>query len=405
LNEKLKVALIGNMNNNNFSIMRYFRDLGVDAYLVLTKEDGNGCLSHFIPENDTTQFDKWSPFIINTGVDLRIASICRSVQLKKIVSEFDICIGSGLTLSAFAKLGRSLEIFYPYGVGIEFIGEQNVRDGYPKVNFIKRWFRLHMRKKMIIGLKQTHLCICPESTLTQQTFKELNIPFEGLGIPMVYNNESSLGSINLNKEVRVLIDQYVKRDCILFFCHMRHDQEVKIHDIYLEGFAKFLMRSNSKKAILFLVKYGKDIDETKNKIVQLGISDNVVWLPVMSRREIIYILDKYVTFGFNNFEGRMWGGTGWEFLASGVPFFHYFNTTEEEFQMNFRSPLPPFFNTRSSEEICEKLIYLTHNKDELNAISIEMKKWFEKFGGIGLAKIWMELIIDVYRKNKIESYK
>ena len=34
----MKVALIGNMNNNNFSIMRYFRDLGIDAHLILFKK-------------------------------------------------------------------------------------------------------------------------------------------------------------------------------------------------------------------------------------------------------------------------------------------------------------------------------------------------------------------------------
>ena len=49
----MKIALIGNMNNNNFALMRYFRILGADAHLLLYSNDGKGELSHFKPECDT----------------------------------------------------------------------------------------------------------------------------------------------------------------------------------------------------------------------------------------------------------------------------------------------------------------------------------------------------------------
>ena len=38
----MKIALLGNMNNNNFALLRYFRDLGFDAHLLLFKNDGTG---------------------------------------------------------------------------------------------------------------------------------------------------------------------------------------------------------------------------------------------------------------------------------------------------------------------------------------------------------------------------
>ena len=54
----MKIAFVGNMNNNNFAIMRYFRDLGADAHLVLWADDGRGPLEHFVPENDTWEIDR-----------------------------------------------------------------------------------------------------------------------------------------------------------------------------------------------------------------------------------------------------------------------------------------------------------------------------------------------------------
>ena len=54
----MKIALIGNLNNNHFSLMRYLRDLGFDTYLLLYMEDGKGTNAHFIPENDSWNIDK-----------------------------------------------------------------------------------------------------------------------------------------------------------------------------------------------------------------------------------------------------------------------------------------------------------------------------------------------------------
>jgi len=46
----IKVLLIGNMNNNNFSIMRYLRDLGIDAHLFLMNNDYTKTLTYLPPK-------------------------------------------------------------------------------------------------------------------------------------------------------------------------------------------------------------------------------------------------------------------------------------------------------------------------------------------------------------------
>ena len=65
----LRVAILGNMNNNGFAIMRYLRDLGVDAHLFLYRNDGIGSLDHFKPENDSFEIDKWNNYIHNSDFD------------------------------------------------------------------------------------------------------------------------------------------------------------------------------------------------------------------------------------------------------------------------------------------------------------------------------------------------
>ena len=64
----MKLGLIGNMNNNNFAMMRYFRDLGADAHLLLYSNDGKDSLNHFTPEADTWEIEQWTPFIHQTDI-------------------------------------------------------------------------------------------------------------------------------------------------------------------------------------------------------------------------------------------------------------------------------------------------------------------------------------------------
>lgn len=387
----MKVALIGNMNNNNFAIMRYLRDLGLDAYLLLTKEDGVGVLSHFIPENDTNNIQLWKQFIINTNVSIREASIKKNRELKTIISNFDICIGSGLTPAAFYKIDKGLDVFYPYGNGIEYVGSQNIRDGFPGIPFYKKIFRFYLRRNAIKGLYKTKKCLCPEYSITSMTYKELGIHPVNIGIPMYYNKEKVQDILNIG------IDKYDLK----LICHTRHDLE-KDHIKYLKGFKLFLEEQTLHKPILILLNYGRHVDKTKDDIKRLGLEDNVLWLDKMSRKDL-GVLIQDIDFGFCEFQNQMWGGTGWEFLAAGVPFFHYFDVSPEEFKNNLKSPIPPFFSTNSPQEICDKLIYYTQNKKELELISQQMKEWFEDFGGIGLAQKWKELIEDIYNSKQLEA--
>ena len=137
----IKIALIGNMNNNNFALMRYFLDLGADVDLLLFADDGRGSLAHFHPSCDTWYIKKYKKHIKYLGAPNRFVSIIgndfpwiiyfwlkylinffskkkqatvfhppNNKKIKKILSNYQIIIGSGIVPSLLQKLDIKLDI-------------------------------------------------------------------------------------------------------------------------------------------------------------------------------------------------------------------------------------------------------------------------------------------------------
>jgi hypothetical protein len=396
----MKVALIGNMNNNNFAVMRYLRDLGVDAYLLITDDDGIKSNAHFIPENDTINIERWRAYIKKVPIGV-YRSVFRqsSTEIQTILQEYDFLIGSGMTPVIVQKARRKLDLFYPYTVGVEFISDSSFKHqrNRLKKKYIKLIFRYligqYLKILMKRGLTNCSKIITTELEVTGKTLNELGLKYDALDIPMLYNKEN-FNELPSN-EKNIFNNQY---DLVLF-SHVSHVTGKNKSPI-LESL-KLIKQKSEKNIVLFLVEYGSTIENTKSEIKRLEIEDKIVWIKPGSRVEIIKKLIN-VDIGFGEFEGYMWGGCGWEFLASGVPFFHYIKMNQKEFNDILNYPMPPIFNTISPEDICEKILYYCENKVELNKISIEMKEWFDLYGGIGLAKKWKSLIELIYQNNKNE---
>ena len=175
----MKIALIGNMNNNHFAMMRYFRDLAADAHLFLYEGDGVGSLEHFNPEDDTFNIEKWEMFIHQTKItnsfyqalpqpwkfffttlyNLRYAILKKggyikyatNDYIKATLSGYDkiICNGYGPGILGLAKI--KIDVFNPYCIGVEGIesGSFNKRK-----NSLLSLLSRKARKKQIEGIKK-----------------------------------------------------------------------------------------------------------------------------------------------------------------------------------------------------------------------------------------------------------
>jgi len=107
----MKVALLGNMNNNHFTVARYLRDNNIDVNLLLFDND----YKHFHPSNDsfTKEYQKFC-FNLNWGSGesfLRTSS----QKIRNDLSEYDIIIGCGSSPAFCYKGNIKLNIFRPYG--------------------------------------------------------------------------------------------------------------------------------------------------------------------------------------------------------------------------------------------------------------------------------------------------
>ncbi len=241
--------------------------------------------------------------------------------------------------------------------------------------------------------------------LTRQTFHEIGKDFSPLAIPMVYNREvppaadlpPSLGEMKRHLagyELRIL-------------SHARHlwvrgpansAEAVKMHlkynDWLIRGFARFLANNSSVRALLLLLEYGEDVQASKHLIAELGIGANVMWLPKMSRKEILCLLG-FCDIGvgqFGNERGLLWGGTGWEVLASGRPLLQTLNFTNDEYRKFFGHDLPPILDVKCPDDITRYLEDFTRDRVKYIAIGKRSKEWFETNNGIGLAKKWLDLL-------------
>ena len=81
----MKVALIGNMNNNNFAMLRYFRDLGLDAHLFLFEEDGRFASAHFAHTSDTHFVQKYAAHITRTSIHNHMSQVLGGNFISRIV--------------------------------------------------------------------------------------------------------------------------------------------------------------------------------------------------------------------------------------------------------------------------------------------------------------------------------
>ena len=166
--------------------------------------------------------------------------------------------------------------------------------------------------------------------------------------------------------------------------------DVKKNNILIEGFAKYVKtnKSNNYTVKLFLVDYGPDVLHSKNLIKKLHIEAYVTWLPKMSRKEIMLLLE-YVSLGCSELGGLLWGGIGWEFLSKGVPFFHYLENSKDAFP---NSTIPQFLNVQTSEDIAVHLYNYEISPEKYKKMGKSSKEWFYKYNGEGLVIKYMDFL-------------
>ena len=441
----MKIGLIGNMNNNNFALMRYFRDLGVDAHLLLYINDGQGTISHFKPEYDTWDIEKWAPYILQTnipnapvsaldfplswlvagramfrtclGLQEGWAQCVSRRQIRNAYTGFDRLVASGISPATLLRANLRLDIFYPYSTGVEFLetGEfvAQFSTGSKYFNLIRR----KVAERQAKGVMSAFNSVNSEMAVTQDTFLSIGVTPRVLNTPSVYNRErlpDLAPTENLHR-----IAGLIRSTSFSIFHQSRlmwkNNGQFSDEDWRLESkntqwlihaFAQLVLARPELKPLLLIIEYGPDVGPTKQLAKELGIADCIEWLPKMGRRELLWVLSR-VSVGCGEFYDvpkMIWGGTGWEALASGKPLLQGFNFELGEFEQIYGSPQPPMLPVRAQEDILVHLLEMADKPEKCEEIGQNAKIWFNRYNGIGLARKWLDILMAPRMDESAEKY-
>ncbi len=427
------------MNNNGFAILRYFHDLGYDANLVLFKDDQAGTSDHFSIKADTWYFKKWNKHIIKLPIynsygaalkqTLWIKILLFSVylfkklfksysteyfksaqkkeldQAYKILKDYQFYIGSGAVPAIFENFNLSLNVFFPYSIGIEYINQPNFRKHKNSKNPITKYLANKLYQQQANGIKKAKYILTADlSSHTLDALEKLQKTPEVLFLPMLYPFEKPKKnhfSDILNDTLKI----FKKHDFIIF-SHTRHQWKCpdnfsscewgkisKNNHWAIMAFAKFLKKIKKNDAILIMLEYGEDYIESKKLCRKLNISKNVYWLPKLERKEIMELI-KLTSVGVGEFynENVFWGGVGWEFLSQGCPLIHGLHEDENSFQIKYNVPMPPISIANSVNDILACFLELYNNVELRDTLKKESKDWFINYNSHNSAMNIIDLL-------------
>ena len=400
----MKLALIGNMNNNFFSTMRYLRDLGIDAHLFMYETEQE----LFLPENDTYYIDRYQDYIHILPVKTSVKGLLflKIEKIKKILDEYDFFIGCGIAPAIFLRLGIRLDIFIPHDDAIEYTinREMNYK------NFIKMLARRYVVSYQVKGLKYntTKIIHSAIQEVTQDTINRLELNDKHIKkyILMVYREE-----LKKSDELNRIIDIFKRYDFIIF-SHTRHIWHKKwlVNELMekyggkgldklIIAYAKFVKKNPHSKSLLVFFEYGVDVDEAKALITEHDIEEHVLWLNRMPRRDILQLID-YADIVVDALSATMWGGVGWEALSRGKILMQHIEQTDKEYQEEMGHK-PPFIMRANSVEAVEKhLTDFINNREYYEQQSKNNSEWFDRYAGVGLAKEYKKVIDEIYKGDR-----
>lgn len=370
-----KVALLGNMNNNFFTLARYLRDMGHDAQVFLFPYEP----SHFRPEMDSFDDDCRSYVFELTWGDALDLLTTSAETIRTDVGGFDYYIVSGTAPAYLAKAGLPIDLFIPYGSDLYEA---------PFFKLVKPTKLLHYYVFTRYQQKGIRSAVCINIQDNSDLFKEKlsRIGFTGkrlhTGAPVVYaaqfghNNIANLYSrstfYHAFNDIRQQYD-------LVIFHHSRHcwkDEpdpvSLKDNDQLFKGVAKFLQTTDKRVAVITF-EYGHDVEASKALCKTLGIERHVFWFPLMPRKELMVgiSLSDIVAGEFRN----SWFvyGVVFEAMALSKPIMHY-----REDSLYKGLELYPMIHARRLEDIAQALECYVDRKDELAAIGRGAYQWFDR---------------------------
>jgi len=382
----MRVAFIGNMNNQFFAVVRHLRALGVDAHLLLHDNE----FPHFHPSFDTFDLSYRSyTHQLSWGDHLGFSAV-PSARVRAELKDFDVLVGCGATPGFVHRAGMQLDAFIPYGYDITeypfFLWVP------PHRNALSSPLRFPHHQRQ--GIREARFILGAWAPPFERTFDALKCKGQRIAspIPPIYANECNPTAIQQFYDRSTWYQDFLavrKRHDLVVMHHGRHiwkskssPIEPKGNDKLVRGFKAFTDKHPDVRACMVFVEYGPDVNATRALCEELGISDRVFWFPLMPRKEAMIGVSLADIVVGELSVSWIFGGSIVEGLAMAKPLLHHRN--DEEFPAD---ELYPIMKVHSAEDVGDALGRYVASPDEHKKIGADAHQWFQdSITRVGLAR-------------------
>jgi hypothetical protein len=375
----VKVAFLGNMNNNHFAMARYLRDRGVDADVLMFDNEPE----HFHPSADSYD-DSFASFCrtLTWGNPAKWARASNEAIARDLCG-YQVIVGCGLAPAFCRRIGRPLDIFVPYGADLYYFTRYHLT--YPN-RILGTWLAVAHQRKGIPQSSVFHMDV------TNRLYEDRWAEFRGnaqrwyCGMPMVYTGVYSPENVRRVAESTRWAREFATirgQSDLLLFSHVRHvwggpssDPGQKGTDRLLEGLALFMRCHPGITVNLITFSYGTSIHESKALVSKLRLEKSVHWFPLASRRDLMCgILHADIV--CSEFE-HSWlsGGVLYEAMVMEKPIVGF---RDDRLYSGQYPRLYPILNARTPESICARFEEYLGDPGAHRARGQQGRRWYDEF--------------------------
>ncbi len=388
-----RIALVGNMNNNFFAIMRYLRDAGYDAHLYYRL-----AMEHFQPLADTYDTDHETYCHQVDWLEKGFHNVDIE-QVRQALSGFDFYIGQGEEAAAAYKAGFNMNVYYPYGSDVYKYA--HLPQAYSLQSKLKSLVTSNDNRPTYRQMKDGTMAKYLKATITNadniladatnDAFeKELELlkckgTYMNVPMPFIYYPEYEKlldGFVPDSLQIRTIKEIRKKYDFILLY-HGRQEWAT-YHNVFtgknthhlIEGFAKCIQKNSGINAFLVMIEYGTDVQASKDLIQSLGIEEYVYWLPKMYRKDLMYVIQQADVCCGEFAHSFLTFGTVIEAMLMKKPVITY---RDDAYYTTFYRALYPCYNAKTPDEICEAIQSAASNREERIDKGFKAREWVMEY--------------------------
>ncbi len=363
-----------------FAVTRHLRHRGYQADLILSDE-----FSHFKPEADT--FEQVN-FNYIKEFDFLKSDILYTDRLlvNRFFTSYDVIIACGYSVAYLTYSKVYVDVVLPYGsdlYDLPFYTPTSQDTDYFKVQ------RTALAKYQKKGIEEARAVIFD---YTNEEFEEIFKKFDLKGVrykyayPFIFTPEFSYqqsGALCRKSVGATRMIELRKQFDLVVFNHIRQSWKnpldiwsYKGNERIFRAFRTFIDDTKAS-ACLVVFEYGTDVEDSKALVKELKLEEQVVWLPVSQRKDILSMIS-LVDIGIGEIGDHSWFSYGavYEFLCMKKPVIHH---RDDQMYLDKVESLYPMYSANNEATLLAALKLACRDKETTARIAGEAHQWYMSY--------------------------